>query len=143
SCSVIVAAPALILSIVLGWNLTVTVLMIGVPTVIYTMIGGVQAVTWTDVKKMVLVVVAIAAAVVVLIAKLPDGVGLGSALHVAGAVGKTRALDFTFDVHQTYTFWSGLVGGLFLFLSYFGCDQSQVQRYLTSRSVAAGRHSLF
>ncbi len=143
SCSVIVAAPALILSIVLGWNLTVTVLMIGVPTVIYTMIGGVQAVTWTDVKQMILVVVAIAAAVVVLIAKLPDGVGLGSALHVAGAVGKTRALDFTFDVRQTYTFWSGLVGGLFLFLSYFGCDQSQVQRYLTSRSVAAGRHSLF
>jgi Na+/proline symporter len=99
-------------------------------------------VTWTDVKQMVIVVAGIRAAVVVLIARLPDDISLGSALHVAGAVGRTQALDFTFDVSQTYTFWSGMIGGLFLFLSYFGCDQSQVQRYLTSRSVEAGRHSL-
>ncbi len=143
SCSVIVAAPAVILSIVLGWNLTLTVLAIGAPTVIYTMIGGVQAVTWTDVKQMAIIVAGIVAAVIVLIARLPEGVGLGSALHVAGAVGRTQALDFTFDVHQTYTFWSGLIGGLFLALSYFGCDQSQVQRYLTAKSVGEGRHSLY
>jgi Na+/proline symporter len=143
SCSVIVAAPAVILSIVLGWNLTLTVLAIGAPTVIYTMIGGVQAVTWTDVKQMAIIVSGIVAAVVVLVARLPDGVSLGSALHVAGAVGRTRALDFTFDIHQTYTFWSGLIGGLFLSLSYFGCDQSQVQRYLTAKSVNEGRHSLY
>jgi Na+/proline symporter len=143
SCSVIVAAPAVILSIVLGWNLTLTVLAIGAPTVIYTMIGGVQAVTWTDVKQMAIIVAGIAAAVVVLVARLPEGISLGSALHVAGAVGRTQALDFTFDVHQTYTFWSGLIGGLFLSLSYFGCDQSQVQRYLTAKSVNEGRHSLY
>jgi SSS family transporter len=143
SCSVIIAAPAVILSIVLGWNLTLTVLAIGAPTVLYTMVGGVQAVTWTDVKQMVIVVVGILAAVAVLIAGLPDDVGVGSALHLAGAVGRTRAVDFTFDVTQTYTFWSGMIGGLFLFLSYFGCDQSQVQRYLTAKSVEAGRHSLF
>ncbi|MEO8481626.1 MAG: sodium:solute symporter [Acidobacteriota bacterium] len=143
SCSVIVAAPAVILSIVLGWNLTLTVLAIGVPTVIYTMIGGVQAVTWTDVKQMGIILTGIIAAVVVLILGLPKDVSLGSALHLAGAVGRTQALDFTFDVHQTYTFWSGLIGGLFLSLSYFGCDQSQVQRYLTARSVDEGRQSLY
>jgi len=143
SCSVIIAAPSVILSIVLGWNLTLTVLAIGLPTVIYTMIGGVQAVTWTDVKQMVVIVIGILAAVVVLVAGLPEGVGLGSALHVAGAVGKMQALDFRFDLTQKYTLWSGLIGGLFLSLSYFGCDQSQVQRYLTAKSVPEGRRSLF
>lgn len=143
SCSVIVAAPAVILSIVLGWNLTLTVLAIGLPTAIYTMVGGVQAVTWTDVKQMGVIVTGIVAAVVMLVVGLPEGVGLGDALHLAGAVGKTQALDFTFDVKQTYTFWSGLIGGLFLSLSYFGCDQSQVQRYLSAKSVDEGRESLF
>jgi len=143
SCSVVIAAPAVILSIVLGWDLTLTVLAIGLPTAIYTVIGGVQAVTWTDVKQMAIIVIGILAAVVVLVVGLPDDVGLGSALHVAGAVGKTQALDFRFDLTERYTLWSGLIGGLFLSLSYFGCDQSQVQRYLTSRSVKEGRQSLF
>jgi SSS family solute:Na+ symporter len=143
SCSVIVAAPAVILSIVLGWNLTLTVVAIGLPTVIYTVIGGVQAVTWTDVKQMVIIITGIVAAVVVLVMRLPADVGLGSALHIAGAVGRTNAIDFTFDVSQTYTFWSGLIGGCFLAMSYFGCDQSQVQRYLTARSVQEGRQSLY
>ncbi|HEX5069293.1 MAG TPA: sodium:solute symporter [Vicinamibacterales bacterium] len=143
SCSVIIAAPALILSIILGWNLTLTVLAIGLPTVLYTMIGGVQAVTWTDVKQMGIVVFGILAAVAVLILGLPDGMGLGSALHVAGAAGKMQALDFRFDLTQKYTFWSGMIGAVFLFLSYFGCDQSQVQRYLTAKSVQQGRQSLF
>jgi len=109
----------------------------------YTTIGGVQAVAWTDVKQMGIVVTGILAAVVVLIIGLPDGVSLGSALHLAGAVGKMQALDFHFDLTQKYTIWSGLIGGLFLSLSYFGCDQSQVQRYLTAKSVDAGRQSLF
>jgi Na+/proline symporter len=143
SCSVIIAAPSVILSIVLGWDLTLTVLAIGLPTVVYTMIGGVQAVTWTDVKQMVIIVAGILAAVVVLIIGLPDDVGVGSALEVAGSVGKMRALDFRFDVTERYTFWSGLIGGLFLALSYFGTDQSQVQRYLTAKSVEAGRQSLY
>ena len=142
SCSVVVAAPAVILSIVLGWNLTLTVLAIGLPTAVYTMVGGVQAVTWTDVKQMVVIIAGILAAVVMLVVGLPDDVGLGTALHIAGAAGKTQALDFRFDLSQTYTFWSGLLGGLFLSLSYFGCDQSQVQRYLTAKSVNEGRGSL-
>jgi Na+/proline symporter len=100
SCSVIIAAPALILSIVLGWNLTLTVLAIGAPTVIYTMVGGVQAVTWADVKQMVIIVVGITAAVIALIVGLPDDVSVASALHVAGAVGKTQALDFRFDLSE-------------------------------------------
>jgi len=143
SCSAIVAAPAVILSIVLDWNLTLTVLAIGLPTAVYTVVGGVQAVTWTDVKQMAVIVFGIFAAVIVLILGLPDGMGVGTALHVAGAVGRTKAVDFTFDLNQPYTFWSGIIGGLFLQLAYFGCDQSQVQRYLTSRSVREGRHSLF
>ena len=142
SCGVIVAAPAVILSIILGWNLTLTVLAIGVPTALYTMVGGVQAVTWTDVKQMAVIVAGVLAAVAVLLLGLPDGVGVGQALHVAGATGRLRALDFSFDLNQTYTFWSGTIGGLFLMLSYFGCDQSQVQRYLTAKSVDEGRESL-
>lgn len=142
SCGVIVAAPALILSIVLGWNLTATILAIGLPTVVYTVIGGVQAVTWTDVKQMLVIVLGLFAAVGTLIVGLPHDVSLGQALHVAGAAGRVNPIDFHFDWRQTYTFWSGLLGGLFLMLSYFGCDQSQVQRYLTAKSVDEGRQSL-
>jgi Na+/proline symporter len=142
SCGVIIAAPAVILSIILGWNLLFTILAIGVPTILYTMIGGVQAVTWTDVKQMVVIVGGVLAAVVALIVGLPSEVSVGDALHAAGAAGRMRAVDFRFDINQTYTFWSGLLGGLFLMLSYFGCDQSQVQRYLTARSINEGRQSL-
>src|SRR5215210_7478323 len=142
SCGAIIAAPAVILSIVLGWNLTLTILAIGLPTVLYTMVGGVQAVTWTDVKQMGVIVAGLFAAVAVLIIGLPHDVSVGEALHVAGAAGRLQAVDFRFDIHQTYTFWSGMLGGLFLMLSYFGCDQSQVQRYLTAKSMDEGRQSL-
>jgi Na+/proline symporter len=142
SCGVIIAAPAVILSIVLGWNLTLTILGIGLPTVLYTMVGGVQAVTWTDVKQMAVIVVGVGAAVGVLLFQLPDHVSVGEALHIAGTTGRMQALDFTWDPNKTYTFWSGLIGGLFLMLSYFGCDQSQVQRYLTAKSIDEGRQSL-
>jgi SSS family transporter len=142
SCGVIVAAPAVILSIVLGWNLTLTVLAIGLPTALYTMFGGVQAVTWTDVKQMVVIIAGVLAAVVVLVIGLPGNVGVGQALHVAGSTGRLKALDFSWNLNETYTFWSGIIGGLFLMLSYFGCDQSQVQRYLTARSIDEGRSSL-
>ncbi len=140
SCGVIIAAPAVILSIVLGWNLALTILAIGLPTVLYTMHGGVQAVTWTDVKQMMVIIAGVLAAVIVLIAGLP--VGFPEALRVAGAAGRLNPVDFRFDWNQTYTFWSGLLGGLFLMLSYFGCDQSQVQRYLTAKSIDEGRQSL-
>jgi Na+/proline symporter len=142
SCGVIIAAPAIILSIVLGWNIVVTILAIGVPTIAYTMFGGVQAVTWTDVKQMAVVLFAMGSAVVVLILGLPHGVTASDALHVAGSLGKLRAIDFRFDIHERYTIWSGLIGGAFLSLSYFGCDQSQVQRYLTAKSLDQSRQSL-
>ena len=141
-CGVIIAAPAVILSIVLGWNLTLTVLAIGLPTALYTMVGGVQAVTWTDVKQMAVIVAGVLAAVVVLIAGLPETVTVNQALTVAGATGRLTSLDFSLTLDDTYTFWSGMIGGLFLMLSYFGCDQSQVQRYLTAKSVEDGRQSL-
>src|SRR5499427_3270024 len=94
SCGVIIAAPAIILSIVLGWNIVITILAIGVPTILYTMFGGVRAVTWTDVRQMSVVLFAMTAAVVVLILGLPKGVGVSDALHVAGSIGKLHAIDF-------------------------------------------------
>jgi len=142
SCGVIVSAPAVILSIVLGWDMELTVLAIGIPTVVYTMVGGVQAVTWTDVKQMVLILLGLGAVVIVILSRLPEDVSLGGALSVAGATGHLNMIDFDFSLDQTYTFWSGILGGLFLMLSYFGCDQSQVQRFLTAKSVEEGRTSL-
>jgi SSS family solute:Na+ symporter len=142
STGVIIAAPAVILSIVLGWNLALTVLAIGMPTAVYTMFGGVQAVAWTDVKQMAVVVSGVVVAVVVLLFGLPHQVSIGEALRIAGAAGRLRTLDFSFNLQEKYTFWSGTLAGLFLMLSYFGCDQSQVQRYLTSKSIDEGRSSL-
>ena len=142
SCGVIISAPAVILSIMLGWSLPVAVLLIGAPAALYTMIGGVQAVTWTDVKQMVLIVLGLVAVLAALISGLPGEVSLTGALDLAGATGRLQAFDFSFDLTETYTFWSGLLGGFFLMLSYFGADQSQVQRYLTARSENEARSSL-
>jgi solute:Na+ symporter, SSS family len=142
SCGVVIAAPSVILSVVLGWDLNLTILAIGVPTVLYTMFGGVQAVTWADVKQMVVIVTGLIAVVIALILGLPEDVSVGEALHLAGATGRMQTMDFRFDLRETYTFWSGLIGGMFLALGYFGCDQSQVQRYLTAKSVDQARHSL-
>ena len=140
SCGTILAAPAVVFSAVFGWPLGWCVTLMGVPTVLYTMIGGVQAVTWADVKQMVLIVVAIVAMVTVLLIRIP--VSPGAALHIAGAAGRMRTFDFSLSLTNTYTFWSGVIGGTFLMLSYFGTDQSQVQRYLTARSVSEARSSL-
>ena len=140
SCGVIIAAPAVVFSALFGWPLAWCVALIGVPTVAYTMLGGIQAVTWADVKQMILIVVALAAVVVVLIVKMP--VSPDEALQIAGATGRLKVFDFSFDINETYTFWSGLIGGTFLMLSYFGTDQSQVQRYLAAKSVGAARTSL-
>jgi solute:Na+ symporter, SSS family len=139
---VVISAPAVVLSVVLGLDVTTTVLLIALPTAVYTMFGGVQAVTWTDVKQMVLIVGGLVAAVVALIAGLPDDVGVFQALRIAGATGRMQTFDFTFDLTNQYTFWSGTIAALFLFCSYFGTDQSQVQRYLTTPSVDAARESL-
>jgi solute:Na+ symporter, SSS family len=140
SCGTIIAAPAVVFSAIFGWSLLWSVGLIGIPTVIYTMIGGVQAVTWVDVKQIALIVFALIAVLVTLLVQLP--VAPDHALALAGAAGRLRAFDFSFDVTNDFTFWSGLIGGTFLMLSYFGTDQSQVQRYITAKSVDQARSSL-
>src|SRR5206468_8225804 len=142
SLGVTLAAPSVVMSAILGWTLPVTVLVVCVPMIVFTTLGGVQAVAWTDVKQMFVVVGGMSAAVAVLLYGILQHVGFGQALHLAGATGRLSAVDFRFDPRETYTFWSGIIGGLFLMLSYFGCDQSQVQRYLTAKSVDEARHSL-
>jgi SSS family transporter len=137
SCGTIIAAPAVVFSAMFGWSMLTSVAIIGIPTVIYTMIGGVQAVTWADVKQMVVIVTALVAVVIVLLVRLP--VSPDAALRLAGATGRLRVFDFSFNLHDTYTFWSGIIGGTFLMLSYFGTDQSQVQRYLSAKSVDEAR----
>lgn len=142
ACGVIIAAPSVILSIVLGWNELATVLLMGVTTTLYTMFGGVQAVTWTDVKQMVVILLGLGVILFVIIGQLPESVSVGNAVELAALTGRMRMVDPQFNLNETYTLWSGLIGGLFLALSYFGCDQSQVQRFLTARSVSEGRSSL-
>ena len=111
SCGTIIAAPAIVFSAVFGWPISWSVAIMGVPTVLYTMIGGVQAVTWADVKQMVIVVTALISVIVVLLIKIP--VSPDDALMIAGSVGRMRPFDFSFNLNETYTFWSGLIGGTF------------------------------
>ena len=138
----IISAPSIVLSIVFGWNLTATIFAIGMSTTIYTVFGGVQAVTWTDVKQMIVIFIGLAVCFTVILWSFPAGVTFGDGLNLAGSLGKLEMVDTRFDLKEKYTLWSGLIGGLFLMLGYFGCDQSQVQRFLTAKSVAEGRTSL-
>jgi len=140
SAGAIISAPAVVLSAIFGWPLTWCVALIGVPTVVYTVLGGVQAVTWADVKQMFVIVGAVLAMVTVLVMRMP--VPLDDAFAIAGAAGRMQVFDFSFSLTNQYTFWSGIIGGTFLMLSYFGTDQSQVQRYLTAKSVDEARSSL-
>jgi Na+/proline symporter len=140
SCGAVMAAPAVVFSAVFGWPVSWAVALIGVPSVAYTIIGGVQAVTWVDVKQMYLIVAALVAVVITLLVQIP--VSPIEALHVAGGAGRLRVFDFSTSLNNTYTFWSGVIGGTFLMLSYFGTDQSQVQRYLAAKSVDEARTSL-
>ena len=140
SCGTIIAAPSVVLSSIFGWDLAWCVALIGVPTVIYTVLGGVQAVAWADVKQMFVIAGAMFAIITMLIVRMP--IPLDDALHIAGAAGRLQVFDFSFDLSKTYTFWSGILGGTFLMLSYFGTDQSQVQRYLAAKSVDEARSSL-
>jgi SSS family transporter len=142
SCGAVISAPAVVLALVLGWDLTLTALAIALPAVVYTMFGGVQAVTWTDVKIMVLIVFGLFALVATAVLGFPAGVSVADGFSIAAATGRLRTFDFSFDLTNQYTFWSGTIAGLFLFCSYFGTDQSQVQRYLTARSVDEARRSL-
>lgn len=140
SVGTIMAAPGVVFSAVFGIPLVWAVALIGVPTVVYTMIGGVQAVAWADVKQMVLIVIALVAIMLVLLVQMP--VNPHDALRIAGSTGRLETFDFSFNINEQYTFWSGVLGGTFLMLSYFGTDQSQVQRYLAARSIEQARTSL-
>jgi len=139
---IILYAPAIVLSVILGWDERLTILVMAVVTIGYTMVGGITAVIWTDVVQMLMVFGGIALAMAMLFANLPDGVGMGDAVYLGGLQEMWRAVDLSWDPSNTYTLWSGLLGGFFLFLAYFGTDQSQVQRYLTAVSLKDSRLSL-
>ena len=135
-------APAIILSTVLGWRLDATILVSGLLVIIYTASGGSDAVSLTQKYQLAVIFGGMITAFVVLLLKMPANLSLNDALVVAGGFKKLVAVDFSVDVHRRYTFWSGLLGGLFLSLSYFGTDQSQVQRYIAGASLREGRLGL-
>ena len=128
-------APAIILSVVLGWNLKILILLIGFVVIFYTLIGGTRAVNVTQKQQMFIIFFGMISAFVFIINSFPADVGFVKALTIAGATGKLDVIDFSLDLNNRYTFWSGITGGLFLALSYFGTDQSQVQRYLSGKSL--------
>jgi Na+/proline symporter len=128
-------APAIILSVVLGWNLKILILLIGCVVISYTLIGGTRAVNVTQKQQMFIIFLGMITAFIFIINSFPVEVGFIKALTIAGATGKLEVIDFSFDPNSRYTFWSGITGGLFLALSYFGTDQSQVQRYLSGKSL--------
>lgn len=135
-------APSIILSTLLGWNIYMTNLAIGVMVIIYTASGGSKAVSWTQTQQMIIIMCAMAGAFYMIIHLLPQNVSFTDALYVAGKMGKLNAIDFSFDLNNRYNFWSGIIGGFFLALAYFGTDQSQVQRYLTGKSITHSRLGL-
>lgn len=136
-----VYAPSLIVSLLLGWNIHLTNVGIGLLVIAIT-VGGTKAVSRTHVHQLLIALGGMAVALVIAIRSLPHDVGVIDALHVAGRMGRLNAIDFSFDLTTPYNFWSGLIGGLLVALSYFGCDQSQVQRYLTGETIEQSRLGL-
>jgi Na+/proline symporter len=136
------SAPAIVLSVILGWPFRVTILIMGGLVMLYTTLGGIKAVTWADVQQMAVILLALVMALGVAISMLPPDVSFGDAVRLAGAAGKLNAVTTTFDWNDRYNIWSGLIGGMFLALAYFGTDQSQVQRYLTGKSIGQSRLGL-
>ena len=128
-------APAIILSAVLGWDLVTLNVLIGVLVIIYTVSGGTKAVNVTQKQQMAIIFIGMFAAFFIIISYLPQDISFKKALQIAGASGKMEILDFSFDLSNRYTIWTGFLGGTFLMLSYFGTDQSQVQRYLSGKSI--------
>lgn len=139
---VTIYAPAIIISTVLGWPLDLVIVFTGLLVIVYTVTGGSEAVALTHKWQMAVISAGMVTAMVVLLLRLPDGLGLAGAAHVAGALGKLQAVDFSLDPSRRYTVWTGVFGGLFLSLSYFGTDQSQVQRYIGGASLREGRLGL-
>ncbi len=128
-------APAIILSTILGWDLRILIFTIGTLVIIYTVSGGTKAVSITQKQQMFVIMSGMVIAFVIILNSLPENINFNNALKLAGIGGKMEIVDFSFDIEKKYTFWSGITGGFFLALSYFGTDQSQVQRYLSGKSV--------
>jgi len=135
-------APAIVLSALLGWRLNLTIWLAGGLVIIYTVVGGTKIVSITQRYQMIVILVGIAIAFAVAVYRLSPDLSFEHTLSVAGKMGKLEAVDFSVDPHKRYTFWSGLIGGFFLALSYFGADQSQVQRYLAGGSLKESRLGL-
>ncbi len=135
-------APAIVLSALLGWRLNLTIWLAGGLVIIYTVAGGTKIVSITQRYQMIVIFVGMAIAFAVAVYRLSPDLSLQGTLSVAGKMGKLEAVDFSVDPHKRYTFWSGLIGGFFLALSYFGADQSQVQRYLAGGSLKESRLGL-
>ncbi len=142
ACGITIFAPSIILSAVLGWNLLYLNIIIGVLVIIYTVSGGTKAVNVTQKQQMAVIFFGMLIAFLLILNYLPLDISFTKALEIAGANGKMDILDFSFDFENRYTFWSGIIGGTFLALSYFGTDQSQVQRYLSGRSVKQSQMGL-
>ena len=135
SAGITIFSPAIILSSVLGWDLTMLNIIIGLLVIIYTVSGGTKAVNYTQKYQMGIIFTGLIISLFVIISLLPDNVNFKSAIDIAGINSKLEVLDFSFDLENRYTIWSGLLGGTFLMMSYFGTDQSQVQRYLSGKSL--------
>ncbi|MGB3547058.1 MAG: sodium:solute symporter [Saprospiraceae bacterium] len=135
-------APAIILSSILGWSLNLTIILTGFVVIFYTVMGGTKAVSVTQKQQMIVILAGMFIAAAILVYQLPPEIGLGEAVDIAGAMGKLEVVNFDLDLNNRYTFWSGMLGGVFLFLSYFGTDQSQVQRYLSGKSLTESRLGL-
>lgn len=135
-------APAIILSSIFGWPLHVTNALIGAVVIAYTVSGGTRAVSQTQQQQMIVMLAGMVIAAVVVVLRLPQAVSLPAAIKLAGALGRMNIVSFDLDLNDRYNFWSGITGGFFLALSYFGTDQSQVQRYLSGRSVTESRLGL-
>lgn len=135
-------APALIISAILGWSINITIFVIGILVIIYTASGGTNAVNKTHMLQMTIIFFGMISAFFMIFKLLPENIGVFDAMHIAGKMGKLNTIDFSFNLNDSYTFWSGLIGGTFLALSYFGTDQSQVQRYLSGSSVTQSRMGL-
>lgn len=135
-------APAIIISVMLGWSLQFTILLVGILVIIYTVSGGTKAVSLTQKWQMTVILIGMGIAFSIVLNRLPDEVSFLGALDLAGAAGRMNIADFSLDLDKRYTFWSGITGGLFLALSYFGTDQSQVQRYLSGKSIQESRLGL-
>ena len=142
ACGITIYAPAIILSAILGWNLFYLNIMIGVLVIIYTVTGGTKAVNVTQKQQMAVILIGLVVAFIMIFSDLPQDITFNKAMKIAGANDKLNVLDFSFSFDNRYTFWSGIIGGSFLALSYFGTDQSQVQRYLSARSLKESQMGL-